>query len=237
MSSFIVLLGAASLHPQHSPSFLQGLFQKWLSNKSTYSCFFFFSLDSRAFLCLLTEAFVGKTVILSDLCPYFQLPGPLYLATLGWYSAILIHICYVIYNVHISFKDIFSLHKTLCAIPILQMRSLRFMEVKYTELYFYRKMELVLKPKLLTPGQVFFLTYHSCLLVPCLPMLSLQSRFLYSPPPILALLLRNLTPGTNWDFTTQGEDGRVQRSIRLETKGLSFCPMCLLLSPSRPPWT
>lgn len=104
---------------------------------------FFFFLDSRAFLCLLTQAFVGKTVILADLCPYFQLPWPLYLATLGWYSAILIHIYYVIYNVHISFKDIFSLHKTLCAIPILQTRSLRFMEVKYTELYFYRKMQLV----------------------------------------------------------------------------------------------
>lgn len=76
-----------------------------------------FFLDSRAIWCLLTQAFVGKTGILVDLCSYSQLPWPLCLATLGWYSAIFIQICCVLYKVHISFKDIFRLHSNRICYP------------------------------------------------------------------------------------------------------------------------
>lgn len=106
VSSFTLLLEGVSLYPQHFASLLQCLFQKWLSNIPAYSFF----LDSRAVLCLLTQGFVGKKIILAAPCPNTQLPWPFCPATLGWCSAILIHVCHVLYSVHINIKAIFSLH-------------------------------------------------------------------------------------------------------------------------------
>lgn len=57
------------------------------------------------------------------------------------------------------------------------MRSLRLTEVTRPESYFYWKLQLVWRSGLLTASQVLFLTHHSCLLVPCFSMLSLQSKF------------------------------------------------------------
>ena len=114
-------LAGRNFSPPPASSILSSRSPSKVTFKYTYLQLVFllllFSLDSRAILCLLTQAFVGKTVILVDLCSYSQLPWPLCLATLGWYSAILIQICCVLYKVHISFKDIFRLHNNPMCYP------------------------------------------------------------------------------------------------------------------------
>lgn len=116
--------------------------------------------------------------------------------------------------------------------PHLQMRSLRFMG-KISGVYFYRDAAGI-KTKTFDSKSSVLLTYHKLSLCPLFASVSLRSRFLHSPPPTFSPITKLDLCGTNWDFAYKVK--MVESEIhRLETEGLSFCPICSLLSPSRPP--
>lgn len=90
------------LHPFFKVSFKSD-FQTYLLNS------FFFLTEELFCVCWCNLGHLLGKVILAAPFPYSQLLSCLCPATFGWCTAILIHICNVLYNVFISFKDIFSL--------------------------------------------------------------------------------------------------------------------------------
>lgn len=126
-------------------------------------------MDSRVILYLLTWAFAP--------CSYSHPSWCLCPATLGWCSAILINFCRVPHNVHISLKDFLSFHNILTMLSHFTDGVIEVHRSNISRIMLLLKGATGVKTRTSDSKSVLFLTHHSCPLVSCFSLLSLQSRF------------------------------------------------------------